>query len=248
MAQEKAHAQPDFVHDVFSHIAKRYDVMNSVLSFNVHKLWRRFAMRRMLVLQDARCLDVATGTADWAIALAREAGAGGHVVGLDFCREMLEVGERKIAREGLADTVELVHGNAMALPFADDSFDFATIGFGLRNVPDIQHVLREMARVVRPGGMVVSLELSKPDWKPFRALYYAYFYHILPLVGRLAVGRSEPYRWLPESLIPFPDRHGLAGMFVDAGLEQVENHALTGGICALHIGRKPGVKDQQGIV
>lgn len=237
--QQGTHAQPDFVHDVFSQIAKRYDVMNSVLSFNTHKLWRRFAMQKMQVPQGAKCLDVATGTADWAIALARATGPGGRIVGLDFCQEMLDVGEGKILRLGLENSIELVHGNAMALPFADDSFDFATIGFGLRNVPDVQQALDEMRRVVKPGGVVVSLELSKPAWKPFRSLYYAYFYHILPVVGGLVVRRSEPYRWLPESLIPFPDRFGLSRMFVHAGLDRVQHYALTGGICALHIGRKP---------
>ena len=239
MNERSVHAQPEFVHDVFSHIAKRYDLMNSVLSFEQHKLWRRFAMKQMAIAPGARCLDVATGTGDFAIALARASGPQGRVVGLDFCADMLAVGERKVARAGLCDRMELVHGNAMALPFPDSSFACATIGFGLRNVPDIGKVLEEMARVVKPGGLVVSLELSKPEWKPFRALYYAYFYHILPFIGRLAVGRGEPYRWLPESLIPFPDRLALAGIFRTAGLLDVRHWALSGGICALHIGRKP---------
>lgn len=240
MKEESLHARPDFVHDVFAHIAKRYDLMNTVLSFNQHKRWRRFAMRQMHVENGFACLDVATGTGDFAIALAQAAGPGGRVVGVDFCREMLEVGEPKIRAAGVANRTELLQGNAMALTFADDAFDCATIGFALRNVPDIMQVLREMTRVVKPGGIVVSLELSKPEWKPFRALYYAYFNHMLPLFGRLAVGRSEPYRWLPESLKPFPGRRELARMFEEAGLVDVRQYPLTGGICALHIGRKPG--------
>jgi demethylmenaquinone methyltransferase/2-methoxy-6-polyprenyl-1,4-benzoquinol methylase len=233
------HVEPEFVRDVFAHIAPRYDTMNSILSFNMHKHWRKVAMRQMAVREGAKCLDVATGTADWAIALADAAGAGGHVVGLDFCQEMLDIGERKIADHRLQNRIDLLHGNALALPFADHAFDAVTIGFGLRNVPDIGRVLSEMRRVVKPGGIVVSLELSKPEFAPFRALYYAYFYHILPFIGKLAVGKAEPYRWLPESLIPFPGRFELAQMMSEAGLVRVRHLALTGGICALHVGYKP---------
>ncbi len=192
----------------------------------------------MRVQRGAHCLDVATGTGDWAIALAKAAGPQGQVVGLDFCQEMLDVAEPKLAREHVDGRVELVRGNAMALPYPDNSFDCATIGFGLRNVPDVPQVLREMMRVVKPGGLVVSLELSKPTGPVFRGLYYFYFNRILPLIGRLAVGKAEPYRWLPESLVDFPDRITLAGMFADAGLRQIDHYALTGGICALHMGRK----------
>ncbi|MHB1627455.1 MAG: demethylmenaquinone methyltransferase [Bacilli bacterium] len=238
MAQSNTRVHTDFVHDVFSHIAGRYDIMNSVLSFNQHKLWRKFAMNKMQVKQGAHCLDVATGTGDWAIALAKAAGPRGQVVGLDFCQEMLDVAEPKLSRMRVTDQVELVRGNAMALPYEDNAFDCATIGFGLRNVPDVPQVLREMTRVVKPGGMVVALELSKPTAPVFRALYYFYFNRILPLIGRLAVGEAEPYRWLPESLIDFPDRETLAAMFADTGLLQVDHYALTGGICALHMGRK----------
>ncbi|MHB1685166.1 MAG: demethylmenaquinone methyltransferase [Bacilli bacterium] len=238
MAQSNARVHTDFVHDVFSHIAGRYDIMNSVLSFNQHKFWRKFALKKMQVKHGAHCLDVATGTGDWAIALAKAAGPEGQVIGLDFCQEMLDVAEPKLAREHVDSRVELIRGNAMALPYADNSFDYATIGFGLRNVPDVPQVLQEMRRVVKPGGLVVSLELSKPTAPAFRALYYFYFNRILPLIGRLAVGKAEPYRWLPESLIDFPDRIALAALFADAGLEQVDHYALTGGICALHMGRK----------
>ena len=196
-------------------------------------------MAKMNVPSGSNCLDVATGTGDWALALAKAVGSQGRVVGLDFCQEMLDVAEPKLQQGGVAKVTELVHGNAMALPFQDASFDFATIGFGLRNVPDIVQVLREMTRVVKPGGMIVSLELSKPTWKPFRALYYFYFYRMLPVIGKMAVGKWAPYRWLPQSLVAFPDRFALAAIFTEAGLEHVEHYALTGGICALHSGRKP---------
>lgn len=229
----------DFVHDVFSRIAKRYDLMNSILSFNRHKAWRRFAMRQMAVRAGAHCLDVATGTGDWAIALAKAAGDSGEVTGIDFCQEMMDVAAGKLQREQVDGRVRLIYGDAMELPFSEGAFDNATIGFGLRNMPDIERVLREMMRVVKPGGVVVCLELSKPTWPPFRALYYLYFNYILPFLGRLAVRQGDPYKWLPRSLITFPGRAELATLFSSIGLERVRDYPLTGGICALHIGYKP---------
>ncbi|MCY0902803.1 MAG: demethylmenaquinone methyltransferase [Firmicutes bacterium] len=239
MGNDQAGVKSEFVHTVFADIADRYDVMNSVLSFNQHKLWRRFAMRKMQLREGDHCLDVATGTGDWAIAMAKTVGRGGEVLGLDFCQEMLDVAEPKLQKLGIDGFTSLLHGNAMAMPFPDDTYDVATIGFALRNVPDVLQVIKEMTRVVKPGSMVVSLELSKPDFKPFRTLYYFYFYRILPVIGRMAVGKDAPYRWLPESLRTFPDRHQLARLFVEAGLERVVSYPLTFGICALHIGYKP---------
>jgi demethylmenaquinone methyltransferase/2-methoxy-6-polyprenyl-1,4-benzoquinol methylase len=227
------------VHDVFSHIAKRYDVMNSVLSFWQHKLWRRFAMKRTNLTLGGSALDVACGTGDWTLSLANVVGKSGKVVGLDFVEEMLQVAKIKMERRGILDNpVSLVAGNAMELPFKENAFDVATIGFALRNVPDVLTVLQEMTRVVKPGGQVVSLELSKPQWKPFRAIYYFYFYKVLPLIGSLVVGKKEPYAWLPESLTDFPDRKALEGIFRTAGLTNVKSYPLTGGVAALHIGTK----------
>jgi demethylmenaquinone methyltransferase/2-methoxy-6-polyprenyl-1,4-benzoquinol methylase len=230
-----------FVHDVFSQIARRYDLMNTVLSFSQHKWWRRFAMRRLSLPEGGRALDVACGTGDWTLALAQAVGRGGEVVGIDFCEDMLDVAREKVDRHrDLADRVRLVHGDAMALPFTDNSFDAATIGFALRNVPDVRRVLSEMTRVVKPGGWVVSLELSKPEWRLWRALYYLYFYRILPWIGALAVGKKAPYAWLPESLTNFPNRIELEQIFREVGLTQVRSYPLTGGVAALHIGRKTG--------
>ncbi len=182
---------------------------------------------------------MACGTGDWTLALAKRTGPTGEVVGIDFCEEMLEVAEKKVQRRGLSERpIKLVVGDAMALPFDDSSFDVATIGFALRNVPDILTVLKEMNRVVKPGGRVVSLELSKPEFPPFRALYYLYFNRILPRIGALAVKEKEPYAWLPESLRNFPDRKGLEALFRQAGLRDVKSYPLTGGIAALHVGTK----------
>lgn len=226
------------VHRVFSQIAKRYDLMNSVLSFWQHKLWRHFAMRTMALKPGDSALDVACGTGDWTLSLARAVGKSGTVVGIDFVEEMLEVAKKKVAARQMDDTITLLPADAMKLPFENNSFAVATIGFALRNVSDVVTVLREMTRVVQPGGQVVSLELSKPESKLFRSVYYFYFYKILPIIGLLAVGKKEPYAWLPESLTTFPDRKGLEALFREAGLTDVKSYALTGGIAALHVGRK----------
>lgn len=227
------------VRRVFASIADRYDLMNTVLSFGQHKFWRRYVMRQLRLRPGMRAIDVAAGTGDWTFALARAVGPQGHVVGLDFSPEMLRVAEMKLRRHPeYAQVIEWVQGDAMALPFPDDSFDVATIGFALRNVPDVPTVLREMTRVVRPGGWVVSLELSKPEWPVWRSLYYLYFYRIVPLLGGLLAGDRESYAWLPESLTDFPDRRGLERLFEQAGLADVRSRALAGGIAAVHMGRK----------
>lgn len=227
------------VHRVFSQIAKRYDLMNSVLSFWQHKLWRNFAMRKMALKPGDSALDVACGTGDWTLSLARAVGKSGTVVGIDFVDEMLEVAKKKVSSYKMDDTVTLLSADAMKLPFKSNSFTVATIGFALRNVSDVVTVLGEMTRVVQPGGQVVSLELSKPESKFFRNVYYFYFYKILPIIGLLAIGNKEPYAWLPESLTTFPNRKGLESLFREAGLTDVKSYALTGGIAALHVGRKP---------
>lgn len=229
------------VHYIFSHIAKRYDLMNSVLSFSQHKLWRSFANQKIskVLLPGGSAIDVCAGTGDWSIALAEMVGSDGRVVALDFCQEMLDVAAPKFARKGVERQTNLVLGDAMRLPYPDNEFDVATIGFALRNVPGISGALSEMMRVVKPGGMVVSLELSKPTWPPFRALYYFYFYKLLPVLGRFAVGGWEPYRYLPNSLTEFPGQSELANLFASVGMLDVEVYPLTGGIAAVHIGRKP---------
>lgn len=225
------------VHAVFESIAHQYDRMNDILSFRRHKAWRRFAMDKMNIREGESAVDLCCGTCDWTISLARASGTG-RIVGLDFSENMLRFGREKVAREGLEGKIELVYGNAMDLPFPDNSFDHATIGFGLRNVPDYLRVLKEMRRVVKPGGKVVCLELSKPVWQPFKSIYYFYFRRLLPLIAKWLAKRYEQYKWLPESLADFPDHRELAGLFREAGLTDVEAHPLSGGIAALHIGVK----------
>ncbi len=226
-----------FVHSVFQSVAPKYDFMNDVLSFRRHKAWRKFTMKKMAVKPGQSALDICCGTCDWTISLS-DASATGTIKGLDFSRNMLDVGQSKIDRLGLSKRIELIHGNAMELPFDTNTFDHVTIGFGLRNVPDIEHVLREMRRVVKPGGQVVCLELSKPTWQPFKGLYYAYFRYILPFIGKLLAERYEQYKWLPISLAAFPDHKQLLSIFTKIGLQSTRAYPLTGGIAALHIGVK----------
>ncbi len=196
-------------------------------------------MKKVHIPRGSHVIDVAAGTGAWSFSLARQVGPTGQIVGLDFCQEMLDVAiARKAAEHYTDDQIRFICGDAMKISFSDNEFDFATIGFALRNVPDVLGCLKEMARVIKPGGAVISLELSKPEFPLFRAVYYFYFYKILPFIGGLAVGKKEPYAWLPESLTNFPNRKGLEELFRKAGLVNVESYSLSGGIAALHVGRK----------
>jgi demethylmenaquinone methyltransferase/2-methoxy-6-polyprenyl-1,4-benzoquinol methylase len=230
-------SKEEFVHSVFESIAPKYDLMNDILSFRRHKAWRNFTMKKMNMQPGSTAIDLCCGTCDWTISMAKASGTG-EMVGLDFSQNMLDYGAVKIREGGLDKQIKLVQGNAMKLPYEDNTFDYATIGFALRNVPDLVKVIEEMQRVVKPGGWVVSLELSKPTWQPFKGIYYFYFQTILPLLGKLIAKSYEQYKWLPESLINFPDHKQLAEIFKTTGLTQVQAYPLTGGIAALHIGIK----------
>ncbi len=225
------------VHKVFEKIYGNYDKMNSVISFQQHVRWRKDVMKRMNVPKGAKALDVCCGTADWSIALADAVGDQGEVFGLDFSKNMLKIGEQKV-KELQLNHVKLVHGNAMELPFPDDSFDFVTIGFGLRNVPDYLQVLKEMRRVVKPGGKVVCLETSQPTLPVYKQLFYLYFRHIMPFFGKLFAKSFDEYAWLHESAKDFPGMKELAELFKTAGLTKVHYKSYSGGVAAVHIGMK----------
>ncbi|HET7616104.1 MAG TPA: demethylmenaquinone methyltransferase [Bacillales bacterium] len=232
----------EHVHEVFQSISDRYDFMNSLISFQRHKAWRKDAMRRMAIKPGENALDVCCGTADWTIALGAAVGNEGSVTGLDFSENMLEVGSRKVRESGLAH-VRLVHGNAMELPFSDNHFDYVTIGFGLRNVPDRMAALKEMQRVTRPGGKVVCLETSQPTIIGYRQLFYLYFHYVMPLFGKLFAKRYREYAWLHESAKDFPGRKQLGQWFEAAGLRDIEIKSYSGGVAALHIGVKPDMTE-----
>lgn len=221
------------VHTVFESISEKYDSMNSIISFNQHKFWRKDVMKKMDVENGSKALDVCTGTGDWAISLADTVGKEGSVIGLDFSENMLKVAEEKNTELSL-DQLEFIHGNAMELPFEDNTFDYVTIGFGLRNVPDYLTVLKEMRRVVKPGGTVVCLETSQPTMFGFKQLYYFYFKFIMPLFGKLFAKSFNEYTWLHDSAKDFPDKYELKDLFVEAGLKNVEIKSYTGGVAAMH--------------
>ncbi|WP_406676147.1 bifunctional demethylmenaquinone methyltransferase/2-methoxy-6-polyprenyl-1,4-benzoquinol methylase UbiE [Moorella sp. ACPs] len=228
----------EYVRGIFNNIAPRYDLLNTILSFNCDRGWRRFTVAQAGLAPGNKALDVCCGTGMLSLELARAVAPGGQVVGLDFAPGMLEVARRRLAASPYGRLVQLVEGNAMDLPFPDNTFDCATIAFGLRNLPDIKGGLAEMRRVVRPGGRVVSLELAKPTWPLFKQLYYLYFDHLVPLIGRLGVGMDGPYSYLPRSLKGYPHQEEILQYFRDLGLDRARYYELTGGIVTVHVGIK----------
>jgi demethylmenaquinone methyltransferase/2-methoxy-6-polyprenyl-1,4-benzoquinol methylase len=220
------------VRAMFDAIAPRYDLLNAVLSLGIDSGWRRAALRAALARRPRRILDVATGTADLALALKRRAPEA-EVIGVDFAEAMLDVGRAKAKRRGLP--VELTVGDGTALAYEDASFDAVTIAFGLRNFADVGAGLREFRRVLRPGGRLVVLEFPPPPRGPFGAAFRLYFTRVLPLVGRLVSGHGGAYRYLPASALAFPEPPALASAMREAGFDHVVWTPLTGGVAALHV-------------
>lgn len=192
-------------------------------------------MSTMNVQKGSKALDVCCGTADWTIALSEAVGSKGQVTGLDFSENMLEVGKQKTAS---LENIQLVHGDAMNLPFDDNSFDYVTIGFGLRNVPDYLSALKEMHRVLKPGGMVVCLETSQPTLPLFKQIYSLYFKFVMPIFGKMFAKSKEEYEWLQQSTFNFPDKQTLKGLFLEAGFNDIIVRSFTGGVAAMHLGYK----------
>lgn len=233
-----------YVRNVFDRIAARYDWMNLVMTGGMLKLWHRVFCRYTGLRSGGRSLDVACGTGDLSLLTAGQVAPTGQVTGIDFSEAMLGVGRARVAASPLAGLIDLRWGNALDLAFPDNTFDCATIGFALRNVRDIQRCIGEMARVVRPGGRVVSLEISKPPNPLIRYPFYLYFYNVVPLIDRLVMGRDpgekvRPYTYLPHSLTHFPTQRGLRDIFRDAGLVDCGYKGLSGGAVTIHYGTKP---------
>jgi demethylmenaquinone methyltransferase / 2-methoxy-6-polyprenyl-1,4-benzoquinol methylase len=223
------------VREMFGRIAKRYDLLNHLLSGNVDKRWRRIVatrVREKLSANDGRVLDVACGTGDLSLTLFDITGA--RVVGTDFCRPMLEIAAAKTA-----DRIPLIEGDALNLPFRGGSFEVVTIAFGLRNLASVEGGLAELRRVLKPGGWVAVLEFSRPANAILRPLFGLYFTRVLPLMGGLISGSRSAYSYLPASVQKFPDQTQLSLLMQQAGFEQVQFENLTGGIAALHMGRRP---------
>ena len=223
------------VREMFATIASRYDLLNHLLSANVDKRWRRIVatkVRERISSSGACVLDVACGTGDLSLTLFETTGA--RVVGTDFCRPMLAVAAGKVSSQ-----VPLIEGDALRLPFRSGSFDAVTIGFGLRNLSNVENGLAELCRVVKPGGWVAVLEFSNPCNAIFRTVFGLYFRKVLPMLGGAISGSLSAYAYLPASVQKFPDQSQLALLMRQAGFEQVQYENLTGGVAALHMGRKP---------
>src|SRR3954452_2931412 len=217
------------VQAMFDRIASVYDLMNSVMTAGMHHRWRARAADMAAIGPGDRVLDVATGTGDLAVELKRRVGPAGEVVGSDFSEGMLELARAK------AGDVHFEHGNALALPYDDDSFDAATVGFGARNFSDLAQGLREMTRVVRPGGRVVVLEITTPQRPPLSWFFRLWFDRVVPLIGRFA-GDSDAYSYLPSSVRRFPNARGLGAAMAAVGMVDVRWLLTAGGIIAIHAG------------
>lgn len=223
------------VHEIFNHISKDYDKMNTIISFKQHDLWRAQTMKKMAVSKGAKVLDLCCGTGDWTLDLAHEVGKQGSVIGLDFSEKMLEVAQKKLAS---LPNVTLIRGNAMALPFPDETFDFVTIGYGLRNTPDYLQVLKEMLRVLKPGGKGICIETSHPTFPIYKQFFAFYFQKIMPLLGKVFAKSYAEYNWLQKSAQNFPDAKTLKKLFEQAGFSEVTYDFHGAGAAATHYAQK----------
>lgn len=226
------------VAEVFHSVAGRYDLMNDLMSMGVHRLWKRLAIEYSGVRRGHQVLDLAGGTGDITALLAPRVGDSGRVVIADINDSMLNVGRQRLRDRGIVANVEYVQANAEQLPFASNSFDLVTIAFGLRNVTDKGAALREMVRVLRPGGRALVLEFSKPIHRPLSRVYDLYSFEVLPRLGEFFAKDAASYRYLAESIRMHPDQQTLAALMTDSGFDQVSHVNFTGGIVALHRGFK----------
>lgn len=220
----------EYVRELFARIAPRYDLLNHLLSLNVDRRWRRQAVDQLgwESAPDQVYLDLCAGTLDLSAELANRSGFSGRVIAADFVPEMLRRGKGKSTR------VRPTAADALQLPFRSGSFAGITVGFGVRNLMDLDAGLREAARVLRPGGRLVILEFTTPAWQPLRGLYLGYFRHILPLIGRLISKHRTAYDWLPASVLAFPAPDALAQRLEAAGFDRVDWQTRWGGIVAIH--------------
>lgn len=223
---------------LFSSIALKYDLLNSLLSFGMHSHWKRFAAEQTGLGPGDTALDICSGTGDLAVLLARMVEPRGKVMAIDFCEEMLELAKRKARRAGVENLIDYIIGNAENLEIPSDSFCAATIGFGLRNVNSIAKTLQEMYRILKRGGRAVCLEFSYP-YKPWlRALYDFYSFRFIPQVGKLISKNKSAYLYLPTSIRSFPNQESLKGLMAEAGFQETRYYDLSGGIVAVHVGVK----------
>ena len=220
---------------VFTSVARKYDLMNDVMSFGVHHLWKRFTLEMCGLRPGHKVLDLAGGTGDLALKEAQMVGESGQVVLADINAAMLQRGRDRVIDSGFVNRVETVQCNAEILPFADNHFDCITIAFGLRNVTDKAAALASMQRVLKPGGRLCILEFSKPVYEPLEKLYDFYSFKLLPRMGELIARDRDSYQYLAESIRMHPDQLALKHIILEqGGFDEVEVHNLSGGIVALH--------------
>lgn len=226
------------VRAVFDSVADKYDVMNDVMSFGVHRLWKRFAMEMTGLKPGQRVLDLASGTGDLAVKLADQVGSKGEVISSDINGAMLGNGRDRLVDKGVVGNVRFVQADAQHLPFPDNYFDCVTMAFGLRNVTDKELALRSIFRCLKPGGRLLVLEFSKPAVPGLKSFYDAYSFKLLPLMGKVIANDEVSYRYLAESIRMHPGQEELKAMMQAAGFERCDFHNMSGGIVALHRGYK----------
>jgi len=224
------------VRGVFDSVAERYDVMNDLMSFGLHRIWKRVAVMAAMVRSDDKVLDLAGGSGDLTRLLAERVGSGGHVVMSDINAEMLGVGRDRLLDNGFGKKVSVVQADAQALPFSSQSFDVVSIAFGLRNVTDKTLALNEMYRMLKPGGRALILEFSELKLPALQKVYDAFSFKLLPKLGDLIAKDGASYRYLAESIRVHPNQEALRSMMETAGFEQCRYRNMSGGIVALHDG------------
>ena len=224
-----------YVEQMFNKIAQKYDLFNDIITFGMHRQWKRFVARQTDLQTEQSCLDLCCGTGDIAREVLRQYPSS-KVTGLDFSEEMLNIAESKNTSE---ITVKYVPGDAMNIPFQDAVFDAVTIGYGMRNVQDISQFLREILRVLKPEGVLVSLDVGKVRIPILAELNHFYFFHIVPLIGKLLMPGEEIFKYLPESSLAYPNQNSLKNLMIETGFQKVKFHNFVFGGSAVHVAYKP---------
>ncbi|NVJ68078.1 MAG: bifunctional demethylmenaquinone methyltransferase/2-methoxy-6-polyprenyl-1,4-benzoquinol methylase UbiE [Gammaproteobacteria bacterium] len=226
------------VAEVFHSVAGKYDIMNDLMSFGVHRIWKKYTIERAAVRKGQKILDIAGGTGDLTAKFSKLVGEDGQVILADINDSMIKVGRSKLVDSGIVGNVDYVQANAEKLPFPDNYFDRITIAFGLRNVTEKENALKSMYRILKPGGKLLVLEFSKPILPALSKVYDTYSFTLLPFMGKVVANDSESYKYLAESIRMHPDQETLKSMMEGSGFDEVEYTNLTGGVVALHIGKK----------
>ncbi len=234
--RESSAGKKEQIATMFDHIAPKYDFLNHTLSFGIDKLWRRKAIRLISGYSPETILDVATGTGDFAIAALRSGAR--KVTGIDISKEMVAVGKEKVKKLGLEDRIELMAGDSESIQFPDQSFDAATVAFGVRNFEHLDSGLDELFRILKKGGTICILEFSKPRNKLVKFGYKCYSKWLMPAIGRLVSGDRSAYTYLPESVEKFPDGEKFITFMRESGFEQIQEYRLTFGIATIYLGKK----------